>query len=140
MNRVIKGLVLAAALTAAVVGPATGGPRGDRTEMVTYERPSGIHVMDIAWIEIAGGVDALPESRPLAGEKKVSIAIMDESGRPVAGVVHQGDADLGDICGQTDSPLQLVSRKPVHVHIYSGPGCADVSAPTSGTVRFTFTR
>lgn len=106
--------------------------------MVPYDRASGVHVMDLVWFEILTG--ELPQARPLAREKTVSITLTDDSGRPVAGVVHQGDAELGSICGQTEAPLHLVSRKPVHVHIYSGPGCADVSAPTTGNVRFTFER
>jgi hypothetical protein len=94
--------------------------------------------MDVAWVEIAAG--DLPTAQPLAREKSVSITLEDESGRPIAGVVHQGDRELGELCGQTEAPLTLEGREAVHVHIYSGPGCADVSVPTSGTVTFTFTR
>ena len=135
MNRLRKIAILASALIVVALAPA-GGAESERREMVPYDSGSGIHLMDVVWVEVAG----VPESRPLAGEKKVSIEITDESGRPVAGVVHQGGADLGEICGQTEAPLRLVSRKSVHVHIYSGPGCEGVSAPTSGTVTFTFTR
>ncbi|MDQ3951588.1 MAG: hypothetical protein M3279_01295 [Actinomycetota bacterium] len=135
MNRLRKIAILASALIVAALAPA-GGAESERREMIAYDSGSGVHVMDVVWIEVAG----VPESRPLAGERKVSIEIADESGRPVAGVVHQGGADLGEICGQTEAPLRLVSRKSVHVHIYAGPACEGVSAPTSGTVTFTFTR
>lgn len=130
-------LVLALALVALAVAPAAGA-RSPRTEMVTYDSGSGIHVMDYVWFEFAG----TPEAQPLAGERTVAIEITDESGRAVAGVVHQGDAELGEICGRTEMPLRLVSRKWVHVHIYGGPApdCDGVSAPTTGTVTFTFAR
>lgn len=137
MNRGMKGLVLACAAIVAVVAPATGAPR-QRTETIAYDRPAGIHLADAAWIEVAAG--ELPAARPLAREKTVSVAVTDDSGRPVAGVVHQGEAELGDFCGETEAPLQLASRAPVHVHIYSGPGCSDVSTPTAGSVDFTFAR
>lgn len=128
-------LLPALALVALSALPAAGA-RSARTEMVTYDSGSGIHVMDYVWFEFSGA----PEAQPLAGERTVSIEITDESGRPVAGVVHQGDAELGEVCGRTETPLRLVSRKWVHVHIYGGPGCDGVSVPTTGTVTFTFAR
>lgn len=137
MNQLTKSMVLAAVVTAAVAAPAGSAPR-ERTENVAYERASGVHLMDAAWVEVAAG--ELPQATPRAREKAVSVAITDDSGRPVAAVVHQGDADLGAICGQSGAPLQLVSRQPVHVHVYTGPGCADASTPTTGTIEFTFTR
>lgn len=137
MNRTMKGLALATVLTVVAVGPATGASRS-RTETVAYERTSGAHLSDVVWAEVAAG--DLPEATPRAREKSVSITLEDDSGRPIAGVVHQGEQELGDICGATDAPIALVSREPVHVHLYAGPGCADVSVPTAGTVTFTFTR
>lgn len=137
MKRTMKGLALATVATVVAVAPATGATRS-RTETVAYESTSGAHVMDTVWVEVAS--DGPPEARPLAKERTVSIALEDESGRPIAGVAHQGDAELGDFCGTTEAPLTLVNRKPVHVHVYSGPGCADVSLPTTGTVTFTFAR
>jgi hypothetical protein len=137
VNQTMKSMVLASVLSAVVAAPAGGAPR-ERTQSVTYERASGIHLMDVAWVEVAAG--ELPEARPLAREKKVSVSITDDSGRPVGAVVHQGEHELGRVCGQSDAPLQLASREPVHVHVYSGPGCDDLSAPTTGTIEFTFTR
>lgn len=137
MNRTMKGLALATIVTAVAVAPASGAPRS-RTETVAYERTSGAHLADVVWVEVAAG--DLPEATPLARERSVSITLEDDSGRAVAGVVHQGDHELGEICGATDAPIALVSREPVHVHLYAGPGCADVSVPTAGTITFTFAR
>lgn len=137
MNRGTKGLALASALIVAVVAPAAGAPR-QRTETTAYDRPAGIHLVDAAWVELITA--ELPEARPQAREKFVSVTVTDDSGRPVAVVAHQGETELGAFCGQTEAPLPLASREPVHVHIYSGPGCSDVSTPTAGTVEFTFTR
>lgn len=137
MNRTMKGLALATIVTVVAVAPATGAPRS-RTETVAYERASGAHLMNVAWVEIAAG--DLPAAQPLAREKTVSITLEDDSGRPIAGVVHQGDRELGEFCGQTEAPLTLAGREAVHVHVYSGPGCADVSVPTAGTVIFTFAK
>lgn len=137
MNRTMKGLALATVATVVAVAPAAGASRS-RTETVAYERTSGAHLEDQVWVEVAAG--DLPEARPLARERSVSITLEDDSGRPIAGVVHQGEEELGEICGATEAPIALVNREPVHVHLYSGPGCADVSLPTAGTVTFTFSR
>lgn len=137
MSRTRKGLALASIAAVVAIAPAAGAARS-RTQTVPYERASGLHLMDVAWVEIASG--DLPQATPLAREKYVSITLEDDSGRPIAGAVHQGEHELGDVCGATDAPLALVNREPVHVHVYSGPGCADVSMPTTGAVTFTFTR
>lgn len=137
MNRMTKGLALATVVTVVAVAPVAGAPRS-RTETAAYERASGIHLMDVVWFEVAAG--ELPQAQPLAREKTVSITIEDDSGRPVAVEVHQGEEVLADVCGSTDAPLKLVNREPVHVHVYSGAGCSDVTAPTTGSVTFTFSR
>lgn len=124
-------------MTVAVVAPATGAPRS-RVETVAYERPSGANVGDSLWVEVANGNTL--EATPMGREKTVSITLEDESGRPVAGVVHQGEEELGKFCGETEAPVTLAGRESVHVHLYSGPGCADVSMPTTGTVTFEFAR
>ena len=134
MGSAIRTFVSSFAVMALVAAPGLAAS-SERTETVAYEAPSGAHV-DTAWVEFS----PTPEARPSAGERYVSIELEDESGRPVAAAVHQGNSDLGDVCGGTSAPIALVSRKPVHVHIYSGPGCTDVSVPTQGTVTFTFTR
>jgi Flp pilus assembly protein CpaB len=137
VKRITLAVVLAVIAIVAVVAPATGAPRS-RNETVAYERASGAHLADTVWVEVAAG--ELPAAQPLAREKSVSITLEDDSGRPVFGVVHQGDRPLAEVCGTTDAPVALVSREPVHVHLYSGEGCADVSVPTSGTITFTFAR
>ena len=135
MSRTNKAFALATALTILGIAPAAGGPRS-RTENVPYDTP-GANVMDTIWIEI----NSAAEARPLPGERFVSVALTDDSGRPVAAILHQGDQELGGtFCGRTDRPVRLVSREPVHVHVYSGPACADVSIATQGTAAFTFTR
>lgn len=137
MKRTNLGLALAAVVTVVAVAPAAGAPR-TRTETVAYERASGAHLSEDVSVDVAAG--EMPEAAPMAREKTVSITLEDDSGRPIAGVAHQGDEELGAFCGQTEAPLTLVSRKPVHVHVYSGEGCSDVSVPTAGTVAFTFAR
>ena len=137
MKRTKKGLALAAVVTLVAVAPAAGAPRS-RTETVAYERPTGAYLAETVLVDLAFG--PMPEAAPQAREKTVSITLEDDSGRPVAGVAHQGDEELGAFCGHTETPLALVNRKPVHVHVYSGEGCADVTLPTTGSVTFTFTR
>lgn len=136
MKRSTTTLVLLM-IAAGSVTPASGAPR-QRVESVAYERSAGIRASEVVSINVAFG--DTPQAAPLAREKKVSITIVDDSGRPVAAAVHQGEAELAMICGETEAPLTLVSRRPVHLHIYSGPGCDDVSTPTAGTVEFAFTR
>lgn len=137
MKRTNLGLALATVVTVVAVAPATGAPR-TRTETVAYERASGAHLSELVWVNVAFG--EMPEATPMAREKTVAITLEDDSGRPIAGVAHQGDEELGAFCGQTEAPATLVSREPVHVHIYSGEGCTDVSVPTAGTVTFEFAR
>ena len=132
-----KGLAVAAVVALVAAAPATGAPRS-RTETVAYERASGAYLAETVLVNLQLG--PMPEATPQAREKTVSITLEDDSGRPVAGMAHQGDEELGAFCGQTDTPLTLVNRKPVHVHVYSGQGCGDVSLPTTGSVTFTFTR
>lgn len=130
--------VLAVALVVVgLVAPASGAPR-QRVESVAYENATGVWASEVVLVNVSFG--DMPQAAPMAKEKHVSVSITDDSGRPVIAAVHQGEAELGMICGQSDAPLALVSRKPVHLHIYSGPGCGDVSTPTSGTVEFAFTR
>lgn len=135
MNRATKAVVLSLACASALAAPAAGGPR-ERVETATYERPAGIHLLDVAWVEVAAG--ELPQATPMAREKTVSIVVEDDSGNPVAAAVHQGKSELGTICGASESPLTLVNRQPVHVHVYSGEGCSGASIATQGTVTFTF--
>lgn len=132
MNRGIRGIVLSTTLIALAAAPASGGPR-ERTEAVPYDSPAA-HAMDTVWVEVNGS----PEASPAAGERLVSVILEDQSGRPVAGILHQGDRELGELCGATTRPVRLVSREPVHVHVYSGPGCSDISIATRGTATFTF--
>ena len=131
MNKAIKAAVVSIAMILAAA-PATGSPR-ERTETVPYETP-GTHFMDAVWVEVGPTSEAVP----MPGERTVSVVLQDESGRPVAAALHQGDHDLGVFCGETGKPVRLVNRKPVHVHVYNGPGCSDVSVATQGTATFTF--
>ncbi|MFN2587652.1 MAG: hypothetical protein ABR613_06010 [Actinomycetota bacterium] len=134
MNRWTRVVVPSVAFLVLLATPAPGAPR-ERTETVPYDTP-GAHVLDVAWVEVNGA----PEAMPQRGEKTVSVALQDDSGRPVAAVLHQGDAELAEFCGEMAEPVRLVGRKAVHVHVYSGPGCSDVSIATQGTAAFTFGR
>jgi hypothetical protein len=134
MRRPIKALVPSVALLLTAIAPATGAP-AERTVTAPYDTP-GAQLADVATVEING----VAEAAPVRGEKTVSVALQDDSGRPVAAVLHQGDEEIADFCGATTEPVRLVSRKPVHVHVYAGPGCSDVSVATQGTATFTFAR
>ncbi len=133
MSRVAKALVPALTLLVLATAPAAGGPR-ERTEIVPYDSPA-VHVLDVVWVEVSGAAEAMPAR----GEKRVSVVLQDDSGRPVAAVLHQGNRTLAEFCGAMDEPVRLVTREAVHVHVYSGPGCSDMSVATKGTARFTFT-
>lgn len=134
MRRPTKALIPALALFVVAAAPAAGGG-SERTATVPYENPA-VLIGDAFTVQ----VNSAPEAAPARGEKTVSVVLEDEIGRPVAGLLHQGDHDLGDFCGATARPIPLVNRKPVHVHVYSGPGCSDVSVATRGTAAFTFTK
>ncbi|HEV2755429.1 MAG TPA: hypothetical protein VG318_06595 [Actinomycetota bacterium] len=129
-----KSLAPSLALLVLTIAPAAGGT-SERTETVPYENPA-VLIGDAFTVQ----VNSAPEAVPARGEKTVSIVLEDESGRPVAGLLHQGDSELANFCGATEQPVRLVSRKPVHVHVYSGPGCSDMSIATRGTVAFTFAK
>lgn len=134
MNRIVKAVVPAVTLLAVAAAPVHGGP-SQRTVTAPYEAPN-FAIMDSFYVQIGSA----PEARPLASEKTVSVALTDDTGRPVSGVVHQGKYSLGELCGETEQPLRLMNQKPVHVHVYLGDGCSGGSVPTKGTVTFTFGR
>jgi hypothetical protein len=80
------------------------------------------------------------EAAPRKGERFVTVEVVDSSDRPVLFDVHQrNEVVASGICG-TSERLALVTRKPVHVHLHLGPGCADMSVPTQGTVAISFER
>jgi hypothetical protein len=72
-------------------------------------------------------------------ERSVSVEIADASGEPVVGLVHQGKAELGIYCGETEN-FSLANRKPVHIHMITGfsTDCMTGSNPTEGTIELTF--
>lgn len=80
-------------------------------------------------------------------EKFVSVAVVDESGRPVLAEITQDyDGDSGPelssfLCGSTPKPVAIKPGFETRVYVYNGT-CEDgsVSVPTTGTVKAVFTR
>ena len=134
MRRPTKALVPSLALLALAIAPATGAP-SERSVTVPYDNPS-VQIADALSVEVTG----IEEAMPARGERMVSVALQDDTGRPVAAVLHQGNEEIARFCGAMEQPVRLVSRKAVHVHVYTGPGCSDVSIATQGSATFTFTR
>ena len=81
-------------------------------------------------------------------EVYVTVAITDQSGRKVAGKLVQDSNGNGttseagepafEFCGSIDKPVKIQPGVPVGVYINTGPCGSDVSVPTTGTVKFTF--
>ena len=80
---------------------------------------------------------------PTATERKVSVAITDDSGQLVRGRVRQADSDMsGYFCGKTSAPVRIAAGAEILVEVFSGT-CSSgtgVAAATQGTITATFTR
>ena len=91
---------------------------------------------------MVGGASFMPR----AGQRRVSISIVDKSGLPVAARLTQDGPDgfpqtSAEICGTTSDPVKIVPDVAVVIGLMEGP-CEDgtPAAATQGTVRATFTR
>ncbi len=128
-------LAVACTLALVVVAPATAGPPAGRSLSYDYQGGDGFALEGGAFY-ISDGDMFL--ARPRTGERFITVEVADQTGRPVLAAAHQGEIELGPrFCG-TSERLELATRKPVHVHLYTGPGCDGVSVPTEGTVTITF--
>lgn len=151
----IKALVLAAVIMAtALAAPASG--RRPRRAMLPYRfTDPGVHVgapgFSGAGVYDRGGTY---EFRLRDGETAVSVMVLDDTERPVSGLVaqwttdyHAGNAAVGHavtyekFCGRTDAPVEVEPDVTVHVVLQKG-ACEDgtPSVPTTGDVVVDFHR
>lgn len=116
--------------------PAAAKPEPAREVTVEYQGPNTLADDEDMFISNIG-----PMARPKPGERFVDVVVEDVSGQPVMAELHQGDRDLtGRFCGETEEPVKLRGRGPLHVHLYAEAGCDGQSAPTQGTITFSFQR
>jgi hypothetical protein len=114
--------------------PAAAKPDATREVTVEYQGPNTLADDDDMFVSHIG-----PMARPKPGERFVDVVVEDASGRAVMGELHQGDRALtGRFCGRPEGPVKLRGRAPLTVRLYAGPGCAEPSAPTRGTITFSF--
>ena len=125
-------------LVSASLSPAIAAP-SSRTVSVGYEQPNTIVISAVSDGPTISTVSS-EDVATAAGDRRVSATITDDSGQPVAAQVHQGNAELGVICGTGSEELTLVNRKPIHLHLLFGPSpdCTGFSMPTTGTIDITF--
>jgi hypothetical protein len=140
------GLIVVPALVAmaALAPAATGAPNKGRIEEGKYMLGGVQGVLGLS----AAGQEDLGAVRFDGGrERYVSVVVLDTAGRPVLAELTQdynGDSgpELSKVfCGATDQPVRIRPGVETRVYLYAGT-CEDgsVSAPTTGTVRATFTR
>ena len=78
---------------------------------------------------------------PTATERKVSVALADDSGQPVRGRVRQDDSDIsGYFCGKTSAPVRIAAGAEILVELFSGTCGSGAGVATEGTITATFTR
>jgi hypothetical protein len=138
INRKLRAAALVCALGLLSALPAAAGPVAPRTVTVEYSGPNSFADPEGSAYASYG---IFGEAKPRPGERFIRVEVTDESGRPVLAEVHQANRELGgSFCGATPNRLRLPTRRSVHVHLYLGPGCDDISAPTQGSITFTFER
>jgi hypothetical protein len=128
-----KAIVAICVLMALSAVPAVAGQGDARIVSYEYSGPNSVELGENG----SGSFGIYTVAKPRAGESSVSVEIVDESGRPVFAGLHQANRELGDFCGQSDD-LLLETKKALHVHLYMGEGCDDISTPTEGTITLTF--
>ena len=127
-------LAVASLLAVVAVVPATAAPEPQRALSYDYQGGDAF-VFEGAGIFVSSDMFL---AQPRTDERFVTVEVADQTGRPVMAAAHQANKELGQpFCGTSD-PLRLVTRKPVHVHLFTGLGCGDISVPTEGTVTLTF--
>ena len=141
-------LVLVAAMLTGTILPAVGAP-SVRTAELPYRGPSEIEVGTAA---VHLGAITLTDEQLVgpaifetyAGERFVSLEIVDDSGNPIQGHVDQrfkgGDELLGHFCGSTERPFRIVPRRPVRVYPGSKACDGGVVGATQGTVVARFSK
>ena len=128
-------LSVACLLALGAVVPATARPGSGRSLSYDYQGGDAFIFDNLSFFVSDG--DMFREA-PRSGERFITVEVVDDSGRPVMAAAHQANEELGQpFCGKSDR-LRLITRKPVHVHLITGPGCDDISIPTEGTVTLTF--
>ena len=76
---------------------------------------------------------------PTTKERKVSIAMTDDSGLPARGRVTQAEADLSGIfCGKTDAPVSIAPGVEISVEVFSGVCGSGAAVGSEGTIKATF--
>lgn len=134
-----KRVAIFMVLTAVMAGtiPAAAGTSRTVEKAYGFEvNPSGTS----GSISYLGTVEF--DTRP--GERFVTIEVVDESGQPVAFDVRQGGKNGIDVdgCGSTASPVSIRGGAKLEVATlihFSQDGQCQLSLPTSGVIKATFT-
>jgi hypothetical protein len=114
--------------------------------VASYTCSSGTTGSVVAYPTVADQAPGEVLLRPRTGERQLSVALADSTGRPVAAVlleakIAHGDlVELGAVCSRTARPVRLLSLQPVHVRVLAGNACGLLSVPTQGAVKGTFRR
>ena len=77
---------------------------------------------------------------PTAKERKVSIAITDDSGQPVRASLAQSESELSDFCGKTDAPVMIAPGVEIQLKLFSGTCGSGVGVMTQGKITATFSQ
>ena len=134
----LRSITALALVLISAVTPATAAP-GSRTVTVPYDGPNTVMLEAVTDGARLFTVQT-DKASPSPGAAYVAVRIEDSSGQPVAAAVHQGQTDLGTVCGNGDEHLQLASAKPIHLHLQFGVSveCGGPTVPTQGTVELEF--
>lgn len=139
----VTSVALALPSSAAASRSVTGGYVGGGISSPVAAVPS--QYVDV---HADGGAVAAVSTTTRRSERWVSVQAADKLGRPVLVAVVQGDTtaggesvELGRACGTHAARFRLaLPGRPVIAYLLAGTCSAGPSTPTTGTVRFTFTR
>ncbi len=130
----------------ALVAPAQAAAGGaSRVVDAPYEGPGGSTGVVVAYPTVLGIHGSEVLASPAVRERRLKVSVADTTGMAVRAVVYQvvgrsqAYRELTSFCGHSGS-LTLASADPVHVVLLVGNGCSAASLPTTGSVRFTFSR
>jgi hypothetical protein len=146
---------LAVAAIACVVAAVPAQASRPRREIMRYEVSDTTYSVGAADHNAGvGTTDAGYYFEPRHNEKAVSVMLLDDNERPVAGIVAQyvydgGNENVGlgsavthaKFCGRTEKPVKVDPDLYVQIHVVKG-ACNDgtPSAPTSGDIVVDFHR
>ena len=138
MKKIVLGMTAALVTASLLGGSASADSRSTRRASDEYGPPPAVRAGEF-WVGVFGdGIDGWSPFDVKRGEDHVSLRVVDESGRKVAGAIYQGGRRLAEFCGSAED-VRLRKGRNIEVLVWTGH-CADgtPSTPMGGTIKAVF--